>query len=291
MKLKLLWNPTAGRGKVLRHIGEVVECLRSRATVEVYETKSAADLTRAAAEASRSDYDRVVVAGGDGTVHFAVRDFDLQRGTLAVVPLGSGDDFARVAGIPHEQRQACRTVLEGSVREIDVATANGTRYVGVAGLGFDSEVAAYANQNVRFLRGSAVYLYAIFKVLPRFEPHPVTFHTGNAIRNEQIMFACVGNTRQYGAGIRIVPAAIIDDGELDYCVVHRTTKLQLLKTLPRAYNGSHVRKSFVETGRGKEFRFDSDERLEVYADGEKVTETPVVFRLAAEKLKVVVPRA
>ena len=223
-------------------------------------------------------------------MHFAVRDFDLQRGTLAVVPLGSGDDFARVTGIPRNTRRACDTVIDGTVREVDVATANGTRYVGVAGLGFDSEVAAYANRNVRFLRGSAVYLYAIFKVLPKFSPHPVEFHTGNGVRREQIMFACVGNSRQYGGGIRIVPSAVIDDGELDYCVVHSTSKFELLKTLPRAYNGSHVKRSYVETGRGKEFTFDGPERLEVYADGEYVTNTPVRFALDSEKLKVVVPR-
>ena len=104
------------------------------------------------------------------------------------------------------------------------------------------------------------------------------------------MFAVVGNSPQYGGGIRIVPAAAIDDGVLDYCLVRRTSRFQLLKTLPRAYSGGHVRKPFVETGRGRAFRFESAKPLEVYADGERVTTTPVTFTLGG-RLRVAVPEA
>ncbi len=290
MNLKLIFNPAAGRGRTGKHASAVAAHLRARgATVDVHTSTSSADLTRAASEGSRAGYDRVVICGGDGTVHFAVREFDLERGTMALVPLGSGDDFARVTSIPRKLEEACDTVLDGVVREIDVARANGTRYVGVAGLGFDSQVAAFANRNVRFLRGSAVYLYAILRVLPQFTPHPVRITTGDGVRSEEIMFATVGNSRQYGGGIRIVPEAQIDDGILDYCIVHRTTRFQLLLTLPRAYNGTHVIKPFVETGRGREFHFDCDHPLEVYADGESVTTTPVTFGMEPQKLKLVVP--
>ncbi|HSP35020.1 MAG TPA: diacylglycerol kinase family protein, partial [Thermoanaerobaculia bacterium] len=173
MRLKLIYNPTAGRGKTRRHIDGVERYLISRgADVDVQATTSAADLTRVAAEASRGRYDRVVIAGGDGSVHHAVRDFDLEHGVLANIPLGSGDDFARVAGVPRKPIAACDVVLTGRIREFDVAHANGQRYLGVAGFGFDSEVAAQA-QKVKVLRGSAVYVYSIFRVLPKFTPHHV----------------------------------------------------------------------------------------------------------------------
>ena len=172
-------------------------------------------------------------------------------------------------------------------REVDVAIANGIRYLGVAGLGFDSEVARYANENVKFLRGSLVYLYAIIRVLPRFTPHRVTI---NGTRNEEIMFATVGNSRQYGGGIRITPDAKIDDGQLDLCIVHRTSRMQLLKTLPKAYTGAHVKSPFVETGRGNDRSRSTPERpMDVYADGERITTTPVRFALATEKLRIVAP--
>lgn len=243
-------------------------------------------MTRAAADASRGAYDRVVVCGGDGTLHLSVRKFDLAQGTLALIPLGSGDDFAKVLGIPRDLRAACDLALRGSAREVDVALANDIRYLGVAGLGFDSEVARYANENVKFLRGSLVYLYAILRVLPRFTPHRVTI---NGTRNEEIMFATVGNSRQYGGGIRISPDAKIDDRELDLCIVHRTSRMQLLKTLPQAYTGAHVKSPFVETGRGTAFTFDSERPMDVYADGERITATPVRFGLADQRLRIVAP--
>ncbi|HEX7419381.1 MAG TPA: diacylglycerol kinase family protein [Thermoanaerobaculia bacterium] len=289
MHLKLLYNPAAGRGKTRRHVDEIQRYLVSHgANVDVHASASPADLTRVAAESSAAGYDRVVVCGGDGTVHLAVREFNLSRGVLGIIPLGSGDDFAAVLGIPRKVREACDVILGGRTRDVDVATANGKRYVGVAGLGFDSVVAAYA-QNVKVLRGSAVYLYSIFRVLPQFTPRQVQMRIDGVTRDEQIMFAVVGNSRQYGGGIRIVPAAVIDNGVLDYCIVHRTSRIQLLITLPLAYNGSHVRKPFVETGRGRELSFDSQPPLDVYADGELVTTTPVTFGLEREKLRVAVP--
>lgn len=287
MNLKLIYNPAAGRGKTRRRIAAVEAYLSKRgARLDVHSTSSASDLTRVAAESSRAGFDRVVVCGGDGSVHFALREFDLERGTLAVVPLGSGDDFARVTGIPRHIDGACEAILSGRTREVDVATANGTRFIGVAGLGFDSAVAAFANE-VQVMRGSAVYVYAILRVLPRFTPHPVRITIDGASRSDTIMFMAIGNSRQYGGGIRIVPAAEIDDGILDYCIVHRTSRFQLLKTLPRAYTGAHVTSPFVETGRGRSFRVECDSVLEIYADGEKVTQTPVEFGLAG-RLKVAV---
>ena len=290
MKLKLIYNPAAGRGRTRRHYAEVESFLRARgATVDVHASSSPEDLTNAAAESSRGDFDRVVVCGGDGSVNLAVRRFDLARGTLAIIPLGSGDDFARVVNLPRSLEAACNIAIDGQIRQVDVATANNVRYLGVAGLGFDSEVAAFANRSAKFLRGSAVYLYAILRVLPKFKPHRGSMRIDGTARSEDVMFAVVGNSNRYGGGIHITPQAQVDDGILDFCIVHRTSRVQLLKTLPRAYNGSHVRSAFVETGRGQSFYFESQRPLEVYADGERVTQTPVTFGLAEGKLKVVVP--
>lgn len=289
--LKVIYNPKAGRGKARRWVREVEEHLRGRgARVDCEPSTSPADLVRIAGESSRANYDRVVVCGGDGTLNLAVREFDLANGTLALIPTGSGDDFARVNRLPRDVRAACDVVLDGKIGTFDVALANGLRYLGVAGLGFDSEVADFANNHVRFLRGSAVYLYAIFRVLPKFTPRPVRIRTENGSRDEEIMFAAVGNSRQYGGGIRITPDAVLDDGLLDLCIVHRTTRGQLLKTLPMAYTGAHVKSAFVEMARGREFHFESDVPMAVYADGEPLTKTPVSFGLAPEKLKFVVPR-
>ena len=286
MRLKVLYNPTAGRGHVLKRMPAVEQHLHDLgASVELYATKSADDLARAAAEASRdAAVDRVVICGGDGSVHHGVRDFDLERGTFAMLPLGSGDDFADVCNVPRDVRRACEIAVRGEVREVDVALANGTRYLGVAGLGFDSEVNEYAN-SIRLPLGSFVYVYATLRLLPRFQPHKISI---DGAPPSPIMFAAVGNSRQYGGGIRIAPDAQLDDGQLDACIVHRTSRWQLLMTMPRAYSGAHVKSDFVEVRRAPTFSFDAEETLKVYGDGEYMTTTPVRFAVEERRLRVVV---
>ena len=287
VRVKVIYNPAAGRGRVKHHIREVELHLRNLgARVETYASTSPDDLTREAAESSPDAFDRVVVCGGDGTLNRALRRFNLTSGTLALIPLGSGDDFARVNGIPRDVKGACEVAVNGKIREVDIATANDLRYAGVAGLGFDSEVARFANERVKHIHGSAVYLYAILRVLPSFRPRPVRIDG----RNEEVMFAVFGNSPQYGGGIKITPDALLDDGMLDACIVHRTSRIQLLKTLPRAYTGTHVRKSFVETRRARSFTVESESPMDVYADGELLTTTPVRFAIAPEKLKILVSR-
>lgn len=287
MRVKLIFNPAAGRGRARRVVLDAESTLRRLgASVDAHVSTSPADLTRIAAEASRDSYDRVVICGGDGSLNLALREFDLEHGTLALLPLGSGDDFARVLGIPRTLRGSCEIAAGPSVREVDVALANGRRYLGVAGLGFDSEVARYANEQVRLLRGSLVYLYAILRVLPRFRPIPVRI---DGVRDEQIMFATVSNSGQYGGGIRIMPQALLDDRVLDLCLVLQTTRLQLLKTLPQAYRGAHLGSPFVETARAAQFAFAAARVLDVYADGEHVTTTPVTFALEQRRLRIAAP--
>jgi diacylglycerol kinase (ATP) len=287
MRLKLIYNPGAGRGRAMRHVREAEARLRALgADVDTSASANPEHLTQLAAEGSRDrSIDRVVILGGDGTLNLAVRQFDLANGMLALIPMGSGDDFARVLGIPREVHAACEVAVHGTPREVDVATANGIRYVGVAGVGFDSEVARFANQHVKFLRGSAVYVYATLRVLPQFRPRAVRING----KDEEIMFAVFGNSPQYGGGVRIVPAAVVDDGQLDACIVHRTSRIQVLLTLPLTYTGKHVRKPFVETRRGAEFRVESPAPMDVFADGELLTTTPAVFRIGEEKLRIVSP--
>ena len=284
MKLLLVCNPSAGRGRGLRRAKKAEQYLEAAgADVRLEVSASPVELTTIAAEGSRDGYDAVVVCGGDGTIHHALRNFDLTRGTMAVVPSGSADDLAHILSIPQDVSRACQIILQAKRQQIDVATANGIRFLGVSGLGFDSEVTRYAAEEVKLLRGPLVYLYAILRVLPRFRPRQV-FINGSEHR---VMFVCAGNSGRYGGGIRITPDASLTDGALDLCIVRESSRLELIKTLPRAYRGSHVTSPFVELQREPRFEIDSPESLAVYADGERATTTPVTFAIASERLSII----
>lgn len=290
MHLTLLYNPAAGKGRAHRHIAEAVALLAGRgARVELWPSRSREHLIELGRTAAASGADRIVACGGDGTIHLALRELDLAQATLGILPLGSGDDFAHTLGIPDDLSRACDVVLGDSVREVDVALANGVRYVCVAGFGFDAEVNRYANESVSRLRGTPLYLYSILRVLRKFEPRRVRFRENGQPTDVDIMFAVVANSPRYGAGIRIAPAAVPDDGELDLVLVRECSKTELLRTLPLAYFGRHVNRPFVTTGRASEYHFDTPVPMDVFADGEPVTRTPVTVTLAPEKLRVLVP--
>lgn len=290
MRIRLLVNPTAGRGRAGRLIDRALAYLSSRGcSIEFKSSNSAEQLTELAADPSNADFDRLVICGGDGSLNLALRRLDLARITLGIVPLGSGDDFAKTLLIPAEPEAACKVILGGVTRRVDVGEANGIRFLGVAGVGFDSLVARWVNEHKTFLRGSLLYLYGIFRVLPSFLPLPITYAVDGERRRQDLMFAVVGNSHRYGGGIAIAPGARIDDRKLNAYFIGRCSRLDLLTTLPLAYSGRHVKRPFVSAAVGSRFEIDSEEPLDVFADGELLTRTPVVITLAPETLKVCVP--
>jgi diacylglycerol kinase (ATP) len=292
MRVLVIYNPTAGRGRASRKIDAVMSRLKERgAQPELATSRDSADLSALAAKFDSSRFDRVAVCGGDGTLHHFVRSLPLDRSILGIIPSGSGDDLAKTLRIPRDPVAASDVILDGEVLQIDVPTLNSIRFLGVAGLGFDSEVARYANDNVKYLRGSLIYLWAILRVLPKFVPKKVRVTVDGKTTNEELMFSVIANSPQYGGGIRIAPTASLSDGVLDLYIVRRCSRAMLLRTLPLAYSGKHVNSDFVHAATGTTFRFESDTPLDVFADGEFVTQTPLEVKLGAEKLSVVVPRS
>lgn len=290
MKILVLCNPVAGSGRAVASAGRALDYFRSRgATADLFVTESHEHLTRLARESSRLA-DRLVVAGGDGTVHHALRDLDLAHSVLGLLPSGSGDDFARALGIGESVEDSCETVLHGEIRRLDVALANDVRYIGVAGMGLDSEVARWVNENGRSLPRSMVYLYGVLRTLPAFTPKRIFIEVDGRQHEEEVMFAVVANNTRYGAGIEIAPTARMDDRKLDLHVIRRCSRWKLLRTMPLAYSGSHLNSGVVWWQQAESFRIDSDEPLEVFADGEYVTQTPVSFTLERTPLMVAAPR-
>lgn len=290
MRLLLLYNPKAGKGRAHRHIAEAVARLQARgAEVELQPSRSPEHLIELGARAASSGADRIVACGGDGTVNMVLRRLDLDRATVGILPLGSGDDFARTVGIPEDLGGACEVLLDGRVRPIDVAMANEVRYVCVAGFGFDSQVNRVANESTSRLRGTPLYLSSILKVLRKFEPHPVSIQNGASRWDQEMMFLVVANSPRYGSGIHIAPHAVPDDGLLDLCVVGKCGKMDLVRTLPLAYSGGHLKRPFVHYQTGTEFSFETVDPMDVYADGEPVTQTPVHFSISPQKLRLLVP--
>jgi YegS/Rv2252/BmrU family lipid kinase len=289
-RFALLVNPAAAGGRALRRLPAVTEELErlgvSHRTVETRDLEHAAEEARAAAEAGET----VAALGGDGFVRPIAGVLAGGPGTLAILPAGRGNDFARVLGIPSEPREAVRNAVEGHERMLDIAAVDGTPYIGIASLGFDSDANRIANE-AKLVRGNIVYLYAALRALAAWKPARFAVTVDGRRYDVTGWTVAVANSKAYGGGMFLAPQAELDDGELDVLTISDSSKLRFLRELPTVFKGTHLDNPRVTALRGTEVTVESDRPFDVYADGDAVGRTPARMTVRRRVLRVVVPQA
>jgi len=232
------------------------------------------DIAETVAKARTDGMERLVVAGGDGLIHHVLPALAATDVVLGIVPVGTGNDFARALGLPNRLRPAVAAAL-GPARPVDlVATDDGRWAATVVTGGFSGQVNARAN-NLRFPPGQQRYTVATLAELRRLRPVTLTLTIpaddgeGTAPdlveRHTSTLFA-VANTRYFGGGMAICPGARPDDGLLDVTIVGPTTPFQLARMLPTVFPGRHIRHPAVTTRRARWVQVETDTNL--WADGE-----------------------
>lgn len=240
-RIALVVNPAAGQGHDRRTIDAVVGGLQSRFAVDLVVPASADDVERTV-RASSTAHDAIVVAGGDGTVHRAVCGLDGSPTPLGVVPMGTGNDFARGCGIPTLPGDAVRLILDGRTRRVDLVRVNDRLYatVGLIGVGAQSALTVArltapgspARGVMRFLGDWSYRLVGLAHLLsPRgiTEEVSVTGASGELLHAAGPVFAVfAANTRILGGGLVLPIDAGHADGRLEIAIVPRMPRLKLL---------------------------------------------------------------
>jgi YegS/Rv2252/BmrU family lipid kinase len=287
----LVHNPSAGGGRAGRLAPELVGRLAGDGVeVALHRTRSLADARLAACEAA-SAVDAVVAVGGDGTVGACAAGLadagPGARAALGVVPAGGGNDAARSLGLPAGDPLAAAALLPRLRRRpADLATVAGRAYLNVAGAGFDAEVNRVANQRLGWVRGRPRYVGAVLAQL--VVGRTARFRLALDDEPEELSgwLVAVANGPSYGGGMRIAPAAALDDGLLDVVVIGATSKAELLRTFPRVFSGRHVDHPAVSVRRAGRVELDADRTLAVYADGEPAGTLPATFEVRRAAIAV-----
>ena len=294
MSIAVVANPTSGRGKGSRLIPQVEALLRSLGVEHTMRLcRSAEEPERLAREAAEGGARIVAALGGDGQVGAVANGVIGTEAALAVIPAGTGNDFARHMGLDRKDPMAAVRLLQHpTIRAVDavrVVTAERQRYfVNVGGAGFDSEVNEHANQ-VRRLKGSAKYVYSTVITLFRFHAGEFVVTVDGVEHPFRGMMLAVGNGSSYGGGMRITPGARFDDGELEVVVIQELSKPAFLRAFPKVFAGTHVHHPKVATLHGREVEIAADRPFQVYADGEYVGMLPATFTVLPGVLQLVVP--
>ena len=182
VRIIILLNPTAKRGKARRLLERALQIFRQQNVhFEVRESQSSQHLMELAREAYEEKPDLIVSAGGDGTHHYVINGLFESEIPLGLLPLGTGNDFAMGVGMPMDLHAAAVALLNGHVREIDLAHTGVAVYGCIAGVGFDSTVTRYANEHARWLSGPLAYTWSLLCCMPEYRPHPLEIIADGAV--------------------------------------------------------------------------------------------------------------
>ena len=291
MKMAVIVNPVAGRGKSYAKWNILKKELSdNKLYVEEFVTKSKGMATDLASHMQKAGYTRIMVAGGDGTLHEVINGLELPANIeIGILPTGTGNDFARVVGVTYEKDLAVKLITRGETRLIDLGEVNQRKFINIAGVGFDAQVAYEVNTGFKFVSGTIAYLMALAKVMLTYKSLPIDIFIDDVKKTEEILFFSVANAPYIGGGMKIVPQAIIDDGLFHICLAQKVTRLEILQTLPKIYHGRHIEHSKVHIITAKELRLSSPFPLPLHADGELLGTLPAYFRVLPGILHLLVP--
>lgn len=301
MNLHVVVNPASGSGAGAKLAPRVSERLAAAgANFTVHETRSSGHGVELARRCAEAGADRILSVGGDGTIHDVANGllrYAGPRPPVAVLPLGTGNDFYRMVGAPKDIDSAIHTFLEGTPRPFDVGHAQwsgGDRYfVNLMGLGLDVDI-IQQREGVRWLSGLAQYIAAIIKAAARlhFVPVRVTLD-GNKVLEEPTVLTAITVGPSAAGGFMLSPGATPDDGKLDLCFIRRVNHLDVVRLIPSVLRGSHGRSPRVHLQRFETATIESTdpEPFHFEMDGELMPDAVdrLVVRVVPGALSVLLP--
>lgn len=293
MRSLVLLNPGAG-GATAR--AALRESLPTLPDTEVTETRGGWELRALARGAADRGFERVIAAGGDGTVHEVVNGLaeSARSAVLGVIPLGTANDFARSLELPEDVEEAVRVLAEGGSRRIDLGEVRGprfARFVNVVVGGFGGLVGERADTERKRALGPFEYLRSAAERLPELEAYRVRLETDGERLELDVYHVVVANGRRSGGNVPVAPEAELDDGLLDVVLVPALRASELLALAPLLLRARHLEDERIVFRRAERLSLRSEPPMRFSVDGEPLGEGDAAFRVLPGALEVTVPRA
>ena len=291
MKVLVIANPAAGSGRGRARTARLVRALEARGhAVECFATRAAGDARQRVA-ACEGSVDRIVAAGGDGTLNEVVNGLaDPSATPIAPLALGTANMLAVALGVPRDPEKLAEVVDRGSVRRIDLGCVGTTRFLGVVGVGFDALVTEEVRRARHGPLGYHRYALPILRALRRYRPPrlDVRLDGGAPIA---CGFVIVAKLPNYGGLFAVTPDARMDSGHLDLCLFRDATIRGLLRIVWPARRGTLAARSDVVVTTATRIAIDSPgpEPVSVQVDGDAWGVTPIEITLTPRVVPMLVP--
>ena len=285
VKTIVIWNPISGNGAGNKLWHPIESALREGGLVfDAVRTNAPLHATRLAEQAVRDGYETIVAVGGDGIIHEILNGLmhatnEQPNCKLGVVPVGSGNDFANMLDLkPHDWHTAVQRIIVGNTKQFDLGKVLGDKtapgvdtgahyFMNSFDTGFGAQVSKHTH--VKFLTGTAMYLFAILKTLIQYQiPRlRIEFADGSIIEQPSTITAVMLG-RCFGSAFWIAPTASIDDGLLDTYIAGGLDRISILGFLPRIMKGTHVGDPRIKFKQSPRVIITSPDELAAEMDGE-----------------------
>jgi diacylglycerol kinase (ATP) len=288
----VILNPKAGPA---RKVAAIVKRIRHLPDVEVRLTARKGDATRFARTALRKGCEMIVAAGGDGTLNEVVTGIGVNgsRVRLGLIPLGTGNDFARTLGLPTDLDEAIAVLAAGHTRAIDLVrvTSDRVRYfVNVSAGGFSGLVDEKLTPEMKKTWGPLAYLRSAVAALPQLRAYRTKVSLGKGKRLSLSLYNVVIANGRYVAGGRLIaPQASITDGLLDIILIQERSAAELALLAARVALGKHLSSDAIVFRRAAKVTVNSKPGMWFNVDGELVGNDPAKFEVLPRALQFVVP--
>ena len=248
-------------------------------------TERAGHATELAQQFARMGFDAVVAVGGDGTVNEVARGLRDTETAMGILPMGSGNGFARHLGIPVQTTRAIEMLNHCEPIRADYGLANGRLFVSTCGTGFDALIADQFAGSTK--RGFKTYFENIVKDVLTYKAQ--TYHLiGEGINvTHKAFLITFANASQWGYEAYIAPKASIQDGKMDICIMSSSALLGVPGLALRLFTKSIDNSLFMDTIRTREITLKREEAAPFHIDGDPV-EMPkdIHIRIVPDGLKV-----
>lgn len=296
MKLLVIFNPGASYGRSKGKLANIQSRFDDLGiNAEFMTTRQPGHGTALVAETNLAGYDGLVAAGGDGTVFEVLnglyRHPKASRIPLSVLPIGTGNAFARDLGLPPSAwSEAIDLIHRGQTRWVDVGHVSTTdakyHFLNIVHMGFSVD-ANRAALKLKFLGNSAYTLATLWRVLT-LGSYPLEVEIDGETISDDNVFVAVSNTRYTGTHFMMAPNAVIDDGLLDLTMLTRLSRRRILKLFPTIYDGRHVSFDEVTTRKARRITIRSPEAMLLAPDGEFIGHSPAEIHCLHRDLEIFV---
>lgn len=286
MKVLAVINPRSGKGRAESLRETAIALAKQRGDeLEVRTIAAPGDGMRFAQEATNGGFQRIISIGGDGTLNAIAAGMVGSALQLGIVPMGSGNGYARSLKLPQDPVKALELAFRGNARQMDVCYLNDRLFLGTAGIGFDAQVAWEFDKSEG--RGMWNYMRLIVKHVLSAKPMRVVLKVNKETREDKVLMLVFCNTREFGNGAVISPGSLPDDGLAELRIVAKPPLLPMLMAFIRMYNGSIDSSPYITNIVTDQAMAHQDGML-AHLDGEPVEiGQDVQFRLDPKQLWVV----